>query len=62
MSVVMRNTDWWLKNDNYEDDSDNNGEDDVDGDGDGDGCSGDRLATIRRSARLPLQGQDGQSL
>ena len=61
MSVVMRNTIWWLINDNYENDGDdNNGEDDVVGDGDG--CSGDRLATIRRSARLPLQGQDGQSL
>ena len=58
MSVVMRNAIWWLINDNYEDDGDDdNGEDDVIGDGDG--CSGDRLATIRRSARLPLQGQDG---
>ena len=61
MSVVMRNTIWWLINDNYEDDGDdNNGEDDVVGDGDG--CSGDRLATIWSFARLPLQGQDGQSL
>ena len=61
MSVVMRNAIWWLINDNYDDDGDdNNGEEDVVGDGDG--CSGDRLATIWSFARLPLQGQDGQSL